>query len=121
MKSLLVLLITLMLSVNCLGQYKNIGIKTRYPPPSSGNLISGNATNYSESHQAANQYQPQQFGASQADTYDRYNGNFKPAEYYQGGRDFTVTRPPVILDATAEFINKTRSAMASGVCYKEVP
>ncbi|XP_054745211.1 epidermal growth factor-like protein [Anastrepha obliqua] len=31
------------------------------------------------------------------------------------------TRAPQFMDATAEFINKTRSQMASGICYTEVP
>lgn len=107
------------------GQYKNLGIKTRYPPPSSGNLILGNATQHNETNHYYVQNQ-QQFEVPQnpANNYDRYSGNFKPAEYYQGGaapQEPTVTRAPVILDPTADFINKTRAGIAPGICYTEVP
>ncbi|XP_046812020.1 uncharacterized protein LOC111682922 [Lucilia cuprina] len=114
---------TLMLFYGCQGQYKNTGIKTRYPSPSSGNLILGNATEHNETNHYVYSQQPHfENPQPQYNTYDRYNGNFKPAEYYPGGAAVpTVTRPPVVLDATAEFINKTRSAMASGICYTEVP
>jgi len=93
-------------------QFKTAGIKTRQPP--SANLqFSGNATEQT-------QY-----------AYGSYS-NFVPAETYQGGSQNQVvghyvqplnpaTPAPQILDETALFINKTRSAMASGVCYKEVP
>lgn len=110
-----------MLVLVCLGQYKNTGIKTRYPAPSSGNLILGNATQHDETNHYV--YNQQQFEVhqTQPNNYDRYGSNFKPAEYYQGGSMPTVSRPPVVLDATAEFINKTRSAMASGICWTEVP
>ncbi|KAI8120996.1 von Willebrand factor D and EGF domain-containing protein [Lucilia cuprina] len=123
MKSFLVVTTTLMLFYGCQGQYKNTGIKTRYPSPSSGNLILGNATEHNETNHYVYSQQPHfENTQPQYNTYDRYNGNFKPAEYYLGGAAVpTVTRPPVVLDATAEFINKTRSAMASGICYTEVP
>ncbi|XP_037957735.1 fibrillin-2 [Teleopsis dalmanni] len=111
-------------------QIKTSGIKTHYPGHSSGSLLLGNAT---EEHH---------FNGS--DSY-AYNRNFIPAETYRGGDwsnhevtntgehylgnsgvvglvlPHTTFRPHIVLDPTAEFINKTRSAMASGVCYKEVP
>ncbi|XP_061397109.1 epidermal growth factor-like protein [Musca vetustissima] len=90
-----------------LGQYKT-GIKTRQPPPPAQQT---EQLNYNHQYQAGS-------------AYERYNGNYKPAEYYQG--ESLVVKPtpspqPQILDATAEFINKTRAGIASGICFKEVP
>ncbi|XP_034475429.1 tenascin [Drosophila innubila] len=106
------LLMLLALSGTGQAQFKTAGIKTRQP--ASANLqFSSNATEQT-------QY-----------SYGSYS-NFVPAETYQGGNQNqfashyvqplnTATPAPQILDETALFINKTRSAMASGICYKEVP
>ncbi|EDW03236.1 von Willebrand factor D and EGF domain-containing protein [Drosophila grimshawi] len=103
-------------------QYKTAGIKTRQPIPASGNLLlSSNGTS---------EFNQTQFNSqTQYSNYGSYS-NFVPAETYQGGEAYSghyvqsmnqATRAPQILDETALFINKTRSAMASGICYKEVP
>jgi len=121
MKSLIVFLCVTYLCACAEAQIKNSGIKTRvYPIGNSSNLIlEGNASS-SGSDTVAHQ--------NNFPIFDR--NTYVPAETYQGGGTWEThgssvvahpTRAPVFLDATAEFINKTRSAMASGICYKEVP
>ncbi|XP_030377144.1 uncharacterized protein LOC115626033 [Scaptodrosophila lebanonensis] len=101
---------------NTTAQYKTAGIKTRQPP--SGNLQLHAAGNASEEGQLYHGY-----------------ASYTPAETYQGGNHDGAalyghyvqpslprgTPAPQVFDPTAEFINKTREAMASGVCFKEVP
>lgn len=94
-------------------QFKTAGIKTRQPVPASANLlVSGNASEYSQT-----QTQTQ---------YSSYS-SYIPAETYQGPNGHYVqplnqaTPAPVVLDEISLFINKTRSSMASGVCFEEVP
>ncbi|XP_075150070.1 uncharacterized protein LOC142224168 [Haematobia irritans] len=107
MKSFIFLSVLLALFSGSWGQIKT-GIKTRQPPPPIPNL------EYQELNYNHHEQQHLQ------NAYERYNGNFKPAEYYQGE---ALTKPstPQVLDPTAEFINKTRAGIASGICFKEVP
>jgi len=93
------------------------GIKTHHAAAlnNTGNLILGNSTHESrEWHE---------YGGPSL--YPNLPSEYKPAEYYVPGdeRHFVATTrpPPPQLDPTAEFINKTRAGMASGICYKEVP
>uniref|UniRef100_T1PHI4 Cysteine rich repeat protein n=1 Tax=Musca domestica TaxID=7370 RepID=T1PHI4_MUSDO len=113
MKVLLILCTIGTLSIGVLGQFKT-GIKTRQPPnpPQQSEQLN---YNHQEEFNSHSQYQ--------GSVYERYNGNFKPAEYYQGEALLkpTPSPQPQILDATAEFINKTRAGIASGICFKEVP
>lgn len=99
-------------------QFKTAGIKTRQPVPASANLLaSGNASEHTQI-----QY------SSYSNNYSS-NGysNFIPAETYQGPSGHYVqplnqaTPAPVVLDEISLFINKTRSSMASGICFEEVP
>lgn len=120
MKSLVLFFVCIAYMYACAqAQIKNSGIKTRvYPIGNSSNLIlEGNATSSITVVQQNN-----------VPIFDR--GTFVPAETYNGGGTWEQrgshgvaqpTRAPVFLDATAEFINKTRSSMASGVCFKDVP
>lgn len=103
-------------------QFKTAGIKTRQPVPASANLlVAGNASEYSQT-QTQTQY------SSYSNNYSN-NGysSYIPAETYQGPNGHYVqplnqaTPAPVVLDEISLFINKTRSSMASGVCFEEVP
>ncbi|ALC39580.1 nimB2 [Drosophila busckii] len=88
-------------------QFKT-GIKGGRQLPASGNLqLSGNASEHS--HYTYTNFIPAETYMSPASLFGSY---VQPTP---------ATRAPEILDETALFINKTRSAMASGVCYKEVP
>lgn len=105
-------------------QFKTAGIKTRQPVPPSANLqFAGNASEHTQTQtQTHTQY------SSYSNNYSN-NGysNFIPAETYQGVSGHyvqpvnQVTPAPVVLDEISLFINKTRSSMASGVCFEEVP
>lgn len=121
--SLAAVLLLLSLCGGGQAQFKTAGIKTRQPVQAAGNLqLSSNAS--SEYNQT--QYQTQTQTQTQYSSYGNY-ANFVPAETYQGASGHYVQslnqvhRAPQVLDETALFINKTRSAMASGICYKEVP
>lgn len=105
-------------------QFKTAGIKTRQPMPPSANLqFAGNASEHTQT-----QTQTQTQYSSYSNNYSN-NGysNFIPAETYQGVSGHyvqpvnQVTPAPVVLDEISLFINKTRSSMASGVCFEEVP
>lgn len=105
-------------------QFKTAGIKTRQPVPPSANLqFAGNASEHTQT-----QTQTQTQYSSYSNNYSN-NGysNFIPAETYQGVSGHyvqpvnQVTPAPVVLDEISLFINKTRSSMASGVCFEEVP
>lgn len=105
-------------------QFKTAGIKTRQPVPPSANLqFAGNASEHTQT-----QTQTQTQYSSYSNNYSN-NGysNFIPAETYQGVSGHNVqpvnqvTPAPVVLDEISLFINKTRSSMASGVCFEEVP
>lgn len=100
-------------------QFKTAGIKTRQPVPPSANLqYAGNASEYSQT-QTQTQY------SSYSNNYSNSGyANYIPAETYQGVSGHYVNRvtpAPVVLDEISLFINKTRSSMASGVCFEEVP
>lgn len=99
-------------------QFKTAGIKTRQPVPPSANLqYAGNASEYTQTQYSS--YSNNYSGSAYA--------NFIPAETYQGVSGHyvqpvsQVTPAPVVLDEISLFINKTRSSMASGVCFEEVP
>lgn len=103
-------------------QFKTAGIKTRQPVPPSANLqFAGNASEHTQT-QTQTQY------SSYSNNYSNSGySNFIPAETYQGVSGHyvqpvsQVTPAPVVLDEISLFINKTRSSMASGVCFEEVP
>jgi len=118
------------------GQFKTAGIKTRQPP--SGNLqLAGNSSesgwrSYNQSSYGWSTQNQSNYAWNQQNHVGQGSAGFVRAEVFQ-----PVTLPPLyghyvqpvtppahrvqVLDETALFINKTRSAMASGVCYKEVP
>lgn len=107
-------------------QFKTAGIKTRQPVPPSANLqFAGNASEYS---QTQTQTQYSSYSNNYSNNYSNSGyANYIPAETYQGVSGHyvqpvnQVTPAPVVLDEISLFINKTRSSMASGVCFEEVP
>lgn len=114
MKSLIFVCIIYALFCGTLAQFKT-GIKTRQPiPPQQSEDLRYNPGQEFHSYN----HEQQQY---EQNAYERYGGNFKPAEYYQGEPLVKPSRAPAILDPTAEFINKTRAGIADGVCFKEVP
>lgn len=119
------------------GQFKTAGIKTRQPP--SANLqLSGNSSeygwsSYNQTSYGWNQQNQSTYNWQSQNHVGQGSAGFVPAETYQPSTlpplyghyvqpiSPSVTRAPQILDETALFINKTRSAMASGICFREVP
>jgi len=137
------LTLAVLLAICCLvqGQFKTSGIKTRQPP--SGNLqLAGNSSEFTQSGFEWSSYNESNYGwNSQNQTNYAWNSQnqvgqesrgYVPAETYQPptlpplyGHYVQAVTPPAhraqVLDETALFINKTRSGMASGVCFKDVP
>lgn len=121
-------------------QIKTSGIKTHYPAaPNSANLVYNEhnyTAQYNRNFTAADTYQGGNVGVVNVYAGDGdgkahlANGNHLAAgeeyHYYGAGGSYSSggiakQRVPQFVDAAAEFVNKTRSQMASGICYTEVP
>lgn len=134
--------VLLLLTVGAHAQIKTSGIKTHYPAaPSSGNLVynAHNEHNYTAQYNRtfipADTYQGGNAGVVSVNAVDGEgkaylaSGNHLAAgeeyHYYGAGGVYSSggiarQRAPQVLDPAAEFVNKTRSQMASGICYTEV-
>ncbi|XP_004521964.1 von Willebrand factor D and EGF domain-containing protein [Ceratitis capitata] len=134
--------VLLPLTVGAHAQIKTSGIKTHYPAaPSSGNLVynAHNEHNYTAQYNRtfipADTYQGGNAGVVSVNVVDGEgkaylaSGNHLAAgeeyHYYGAGGVYSSggiarQRAPQVLDPAAEFVNKTRSQMASGICYTEV-